>query len=43
MTVMVTGAPWPRSSPSSSEPLQPLDDARRDERLAWFRSRYPRD
>jgi hypothetical protein len=41
MTVMVTGAPWQRSSPGSSEPLQTLDDKRHAEILAWFRARYP--
>ncbi|HEU0029467.1 MAG TPA: hypothetical protein VFQ53_02455 [Kofleriaceae bacterium] len=42
MTVMVTGAPWTRASPGPREPLQPLDDRRTAELLAYFRARYPR-
>ncbi len=41
MTIMVTGKPWGRQAPESSEPLHPLDHARRSELLAWFRARYP--
>jgi len=40
MTIMVTGEPWRRESPTSSKPLQPLDDARRAELMGWFRARY---
>jgi len=42
MTIMVTGKPWKRETPNSAEPLQPLDDGRRAELMAWFRARYPR-
>src|SRR4051812_30799875 len=41
MTIMVTGKPWRRDAPSSSEPLPRLDEARRDGVFAWFRTRYP--
>jgi hypothetical protein len=40
MTIMVTGKPWTRASPSSAEPLQPLAESQRCELLAWFRARY---
>jgi len=40
MTIMVTGKPWKRESPMASEPLQPLDDKRRNELMAWFRAKY---
>jgi hypothetical protein len=40
MTIMVTGTPWRRESPSAREPLQPLDAARRAELFAWWRGRY---
>jgi len=40
MTIMVTGRPWTRASPSSSEPLRPLDAARRATLFAYFRARY---
>ncbi len=40
MTIMVTGKPWPRPTPPVNEPLKPLDDARRIELMAWFRTRY---
>jgi hypothetical protein len=40
MTIMVTGKPWPRPSPTSSEPLEPVPPARAAELLAWFRARY---
>jgi len=40
MTIMVTGKPWKREAPTSTEPLQPLDDGRRRELMAWFRTRY---
>jgi hypothetical protein len=40
MTVMVTGKPWQRDAPTSAEKLQPLDDARYQDLLGWFRRRY---
>jgi hypothetical protein len=40
LSVMVTGKPWQRESPGASEPLQPLDDARRKALFDWFRARY---
>jgi len=41
MTIMITGRPWERWSPSPEVSLRPLDDDVRDEILNYFRERYP--
>lgn len=41
MTVMVTGTPWNRPVPKSSEPLNPVSDVAREEIFAFFRKHYP--
>jgi hypothetical protein len=40
-SLMVTGAPWPRESPKSPYPLQPLPADLQAEILQFFRSAYP--
>jgi hypothetical protein len=41
MTLMVTGKPWDRPTPRSSQPLQPLSEAQKSLILHFFRERYP--
>ena len=40
MTVMVTGTPWNRSVPKSSEPMNPVSDQARGEIFAFFKGVY---
>lgn len=39
-TLMITGTPWERDSPKSSEPLVPLSEERKEEIIKVFRERY---
>ena len=41
LSVMVTGQPWDRPAPRSSNPLAPLTDAQRAELFDLFRKHYP--
>lgn len=41
LSVMVTGRPWGRASPTSAEPLRPLDGAAARALLADVRALYP--
>jgi len=42
LSVMVTGKPWGRNAPKSSQPLVPLQPEQVDELLGAFRVHYPR-